>query len=98
MLKALVVGSLLLPMEILEVFMVASQSDLIGLIPRSMLKVARDTFGLRALPAVLQTRPVPVELVWHARQEADPAHLFVRKQIGLAARAVVLHGLQGTAK
>ena len=78
--------------------MVAGQSDLIGLIPRSMLKVARDVFGLCALPAVLETRPVPVKLVWHTRHEADPAHLFIRKQIGLAARAVVLHGLQGTAK
>lgn len=74
--------------EILEVFMVAGQSDLFGLIPRSMLKVARDIFGLRALPAVVETRPVPVKLVWHARRDADPAHVFIRRQIGLAARAV----------
>ena len=37
--------------ECLEVFMVAGQSDLFGLIPRSMTKLAHDAFGLRSLRA-----------------------------------------------
>lgn len=80
--------------EILEVFLVASQSDLFGLIPRSMLTIARTTFGLRPIPVAVTTRTVPVKLFWPAGKDADAAHLFVRKQIESAARAVVGRGVQ----
>ena len=75
--------------ELLEVFMVAGQSDLFGLIPRSMLKIARENFGLRPLSAGPHKAPVPIKLVWHESREADQGHGFLRKQIGLAANAVV---------
>jgi DNA-binding transcriptional LysR family regulator len=75
--------------EILEVFMVASQSDLFGLIPRSMMKFARETFGLKPLLVGPKTIRFPIKLVWHASREADPAHTFLRKLIGLACRDVV---------
>lgn len=80
--------------EILEVFMVASQSDLIGLIPQSMLKLARDTLGLRALPVEVTTKKFTIKLIWPARNESDPAQVFMRKQIALAARAVTGRGLR----
>jgi DNA-binding transcriptional LysR family regulator len=78
--------------EILEVLMVASQSDLIGLVPRSMMKVARDNFGLRALPAGPKSAAVPIKLLWHASREPDPAHAFLRKQIEVASHEVVPRG------
>ncbi|MDH5208609.1 MAG: LysR substrate-binding domain-containing protein [Burkholderiaceae bacterium] len=80
--------------EILEVFMVASRSDLFGLIPHSMLKIARDTLGLRALPVQVTTKSFPIKMVWSAGREADPAQVFIRKQIGLASRAVVGRGFR----
>jgi len=80
--------------EILEVFMVASQSDLFGLIPQSMLKLARDSLGLRALPVTVTTRTVPIKLFWSVSREADAGQLFVRKQLGVATQAVVGRGLQ----
>ena len=78
--------------ELLEVFMVAGQSDLFGLIPRSMLKFAHAVFGLRPLRAGPKIVSVPIKLVWHASREADPAHAFLRKQIALACHDVVPHG------
>ena len=75
--------------EILEIFMVAGQSDLFGLIPRSMLKFARDVFGLRELHAGPKRISVPIKLLWHESRETDPAHAFLRKQIQLAANDVV---------
>jgi len=75
--------------EILEIFMVAGQSDLCGLIPRSMLKFARDVFGLRALDAGPRRITVPIKLIWHENRNADPAHAFMRKQIQLASKDVV---------
>jgi LysR family transcriptional regulator, transcriptional activator for leuABCD operon len=78
--------------EFLEVFMVAGQSDLFGLIPRSMVRFARDAFGLRPLRAGPKQMPVPIKLIWHATRETDPAQAFLRKQIELASRDVVSRG------
>ena len=75
--------------EILEVFMVAGQSDLLGLIPRSMLKFARDRFGLRVLPVGPHSAPVPIKLIWHESREADHGHAFLRKQLALASNDIV---------
>ena len=78
--------------EILEVFMVTSQSDLFGLIPRSMMTFAREIFGLRPVAAGPKSISVPIKLVWHASREADPAHAFLRQQIGLASRDIIPQG------
>jgi LysR family transcriptional activator for leuABCD operon len=78
--------------EILEIFMVASQSDLFGIIPHSMQKVARSMFGLRALRESTDAAPVPIMLIWHASRDADPAHAFLRKELGAVATAIVRRG------
>ncbi len=78
--------------EILEIFMVASQSDLFGVIPRSMEKVARNQFGLRTLRESTQVAPVPIWLIWHVSRDADPAHEFLRKELGAVAVAIVQRG------
>jgi LysR family transcriptional regulator, transcriptional activator for leuABCD operon len=80
--------------EILEVFMVARQSDLFGLIPRTMMNFAHEVFGLRPLRAGPKIISVPIKLVWHASREADPAHAFLRKQMQLASNDVVPRGSQ----
>ena len=80
--------------ELLEVLVIASQSHLVGLVPRSMLKLARDTFHLRSLPVEVTTKAIPVKLVWTASRAADPAQVFIRKQIELASRAVLGRGLR----
>jgi DNA-binding transcriptional LysR family regulator len=78
--------------EILEVLLLASQSDLVGLVPKSMLKLARDTFQLRALPVEVTTRTFPIKLVWAASKGSDPGQMFIRKQIELASRALTGRG------
>ncbi len=75
--------------EIIEIFMVASQSDLFGLIPLSMQKIAHHTFGLRAIGWSPKAPPVSIKLIWHPSREHDLAHAFLRKQIALAASEVV---------
>jgi hypothetical protein len=54
-----------------------------------MLNVARENFGLRALPVGPRTAPVPIKLVWHESRDADQGHAFLRKQIGLASNDIV---------
>ena len=72
--------------EIIEIFMVASQSDLCGLVPRTMEKTARDLLGLKALPGSPKSASVPIKLLWHASRDADPAHRFLREQLARAAK------------
>ena len=75
--------------EILEIFMVASHSDLFGLVPRSMEAVARETFGLQALGWAPKSVPVPIRLIWHASRDNDPAHAFLRAQLAPVVKEVV---------
>ncbi len=75
--------------EILEVFMVASQSDLFGLIPRSMEKLARASLGLRSLGVAPKAVPVPIKLIWHSSRRADPAHSYLRKELDAVAARIV---------
>jgi hypothetical protein len=78
--------------EILEVFMVTSQSDLFGLIPRSMESIARSALGLRPLGVGPRSASVPIKLIWHAHRDADPGHAFLRKELGTIARRIVGQG------
>jgi LysR family transcriptional regulator, transcriptional activator for leuABCD operon len=78
--------------ELLEIFMVVSQSDLFGAIPRSMEKVARRTLGLRALGVFTKTQAMPIKLIWHASRDADPAHAFLRSELATTAAALVQRG------
>ncbi|MDM0110797.1 LysR family transcriptional regulator [Variovorax sp. J22R133] len=80
--------------EFLEVLVIASQSDLVGVIPQSMLKLARDSFQLRALPAAVTARTIPIMLFWATNKTADPAQVFIRKHIELASRAVMGRNLR----
>jgi len=78
--------------EILEIFMVVSHSDLFGFVPRSMEAVARETFGLRALGWAPRAPTIPIRLIWHASRDDDPAHVFLRAQLGTVVKDVVLRG------
>ncbi len=75
--------------EILEVFMVASQSDLFGLIPTSMEKLARTALGLRSLGVGPKMTTVPIKLIWHANRDADAAHAYLRKEIQAVTLKIV---------
>jgi DNA-binding transcriptional LysR family regulator len=77
--------------EILEIFMVASRSDLFGLSLRSMENVARQTFGLRVLSATSKASTLPINLYWHSTRDDDPAHAFLRKELAGAVAKVVRH-------
>lgn len=71
--------------EFVEVLMVAGGSDLLAPVPFSMERLARGTFGLRAVTAMRRIAPVPIRMIWHPARDRDPAHAFVRTEL---ARAV----------
>ncbi len=71
--------------EILEIFMVANRSDLFGLVPTSMEGMAKKMFDLRPLRVRPNTASSPISLYWHVNRDADPAHIFLRKELAAAA-------------
>jgi DNA-binding transcriptional LysR family regulator len=77
--------------EFVEVLMVASQSDLLALVPRSMETIARGTFDLRVLHWIPKVSPIPIRLIWLTGRASDPAHAFLRKQLASVAKALIQH-------
>jgi DNA-binding transcriptional LysR family regulator len=74
--------------EFLEVLAVAHQSDLIGLVPRSLAEAARGVMDVQVVPGVPGVAPFPVRMIWRASRTADPAHKFLREQVRVASLAV----------
>jgi DNA-binding transcriptional LysR family regulator len=64
---------------------VVAQSDLLTVLPESLLDATgyRDELVVREVPVELA--PVHVEMLWHRRHEADPAQRWLRKQVQAAA-------------
>lgn len=75
--------------ELLEVLMVVSQSDLLGIVPWSLAERARPILGVQVVPGIPRTGPIPVRMEWRSGSTADPAHKFLRGQVRRAAKEVV---------
>lgn len=56
-------------------------SDLICTLPRRMAQVYAEHFGLRLLRTPLELPPVPVYLVWHRSNDADPGQRWLRETL-----------------
>lgn len=64
---------------------VVTQSDLLTVLPESLLDATgyRDELVVRDLPVTLA--PAHVAMLWHRRHEADPGHRWLRAQVVAAA-------------
>ncbi|HUL95916.1 MAG TPA: LysR substrate-binding domain-containing protein [Usitatibacter sp.] len=71
--------------EFLEVLAVARQSDLIGLVPKSLALAARPIFDIQLVHVTSPPVSFDVRMAWRAGRMRDVAHDFLRTQ----ARAVV---------
>ena len=65
---------------------VVARSDLLTALPESFLDATGylDELAIRDLPLALP--PVHVEMLWHLRHDANPAHQWLREQVAAAAR------------
>ena len=75
--------------EILELLLVARESDMLASVPVSMEWLGRDLFGLRRVRAIAPMTPIPIRLVWHRGRERDPAHAFLCAELRAAVRDAV---------
>lgn len=75
--------------ELLEVLMVVSQSDLLGIVPWSLAERARPMLGVQIVPGMPRTSPIPVRMMWRAGGTRDAAHRFLRDQVRHASRELI---------
>ena len=64
---------------------IALDSDLIALIPER--HIGGGCPGIRTFPLPVQTPPITVSQLWHPRQDADPAHRWLRAKVLAACRS-----------
>lgn len=66
------------------------QSDLVLVLGARVASIMAEPLGLRVLapPRELELRGFDVSLLWHERHRADPAHVWFRRVIAEAAKAV----------
>ncbi len=64
---------------------VVTQSDLLTVLPESFVRATgyADALAIHELPLALG--PVSVEMLWHLRHDAAPAHRWLRQQVQAAA-------------
>jgi DNA-binding transcriptional LysR family regulator len=66
--------------------MMAAATDLVALVPGRFAERHGPGLGVRAVPVPLDLPPVVIVAQWHARLDADPAHVWFR---GVVRRAAV---------
>ncbi|MEZ4297796.1 MAG: LysR family transcriptional regulator [Polyangiaceae bacterium] len=66
---------------------IIARSDLLLTAPRRMVEPFAGSLPLRLLEPPLETPSFSVHLAWHERDDADPAHQWLRRAIGRAADA-----------
>ena len=64
--------------------LVLTSTDLVCTLPKRFLKRFDQTLDLFTPP--LQLAPFAMNMFWHSRMRTDPAHVWLRKQVMLAAR------------
>jgi DNA-binding transcriptional LysR family regulator len=67
---------------------IVSQSDLLTVVPQSFLPATSDGGPLAVRELPLQLAPVAVHMLWPLRQDAEPAHRWLRERFIVAARQV----------
>jgi DNA-binding transcriptional LysR family regulator len=61
--------------------MVASRSDLIMNAPLSLVGESLERFDLVARPLPLQVPPLQLSIMWHAKNQRDQAHAWLRERV-----------------
>jgi DNA-binding transcriptional LysR family regulator len=64
--------------EALEIPYVVLQTDLIGFIPRSLIRDYGAEVPFQIAPAPIRTKPIPIFLVWHESRRTDAGHEWLR--------------------
>jgi LysR family transcriptional activator for leuABCD operon len=67
--------------EFLEIPVVVAASDLVGIMPLSMMRALRAINLLELMPLPIDVPPVPIVLTWHGGRRRDPGHAWLRRMV-----------------
>ncbi|WP_204049779.1 LysR family transcriptional regulator [Microbispora siamensis] len=74
--------------------LMAAHTDLVARCGRSLHAPLAQRLDLAVFDIPLDLPRLPVTQTWHARHDADPAHRWLRREIGHVARALTANGDQ----
>ncbi|APR80787.1 Transcriptional regulator, LysR family protein [Minicystis rosea] len=63
----------------LSIPFIVSQTDLVGTLPLPLARLFEQSFPVRAVRCPLPIHPIPLFLMWHACQDDEPAHQWLRR-------------------
>ncbi|MBV9795491.1 MAG: LysR family transcriptional regulator [Actinobacteria bacterium] len=70
----------------------AARTDVVTTVAEQVCRPVWTRLGLVARPFPFPVPPVPVIVSWHHRHDTDPAHRWLRDQVGEALRAILDNG------
>ena len=69
------------------IFAVAN-TDLVVTVPRRLTKIVQPLNGVRLVEPPKEIKPFPYFMTWHSRLNEEPAHVWFREQVRVAARTI----------
>ena len=67
--------------EYLEVPFVIQRTDYLGVLPRSMARIAHDEYGMVIIDVPGAPIRIPIWLVWHEGRRRDAGHTWLRRLV-----------------
>jgi DNA-binding transcriptional LysR family regulator len=74
--------------EFIEVLVVAAESDLVGLVPRSLATASSRALDIQLLATSPRPKAFPIRMVWRTGRP-DAAHTFLRAQVRATMKEVI---------
>lgn len=67
--------------ELLEIPTIVASTDLLGLMPSSLVPFMEKRLGLRGLVIPLELPAMPIYMIWHETRRNDAAHRWLRELV-----------------
>jgi hypothetical protein len=74
--------------SIFRPFLAIAQTDLVLTVPRTLANVTKQISTLRTIDPPRELKAFPYFMRWHPRLTNEPAHLWLRDQVRIAARSI----------
>lgn len=71
----------------LQALLVVARTDELFTCPGAVVRPVADLFGLERVPCPVPMPRVPIAAIWHARNDADPAHAWFRERVATEVRS-----------
>lgn len=71
---------------ILDMLPAVANTDLIGILPESVMSAFADVFELRSVPLPFTLKDYGLYIIWHPSRNSESGHIWLRNQLKLAVK------------